>query len=99
MGVELLGLAAFLVFLSALRRDKEWKREGATKRNAALQGLHHEVEKPVDTPYQHSLLRDRAHYEEMYKESIEQPAAFCSIIASQFHWQTPVRPEMTLCPP
>lgn len=52
---------------------------------------HHE-EQAVETPYQHSLLRDRAHYEELYEESITEPAQFWAKIARQYHWETPVCP-------
>ena len=49
------------------------------------------MEAPVDTPYSHSLLKDRGQYQEMYTRSIEQPAQFWGEIARQFHWETPVR--------
>lgn len=52
---------------------------------------HNQLVAPVDTPYQHSLLKERAQYEEMYRESIENPAAFWGRMAQQFHWETPVR--------
>ena len=51
----------------------------------------HHMEAPVDTPYTHSLLKDRGQYEEMYTRSIEQPAQFWGEVARQFHWETPVR--------
>ena len=50
---------------------------------------HHATE-PVDSPYQHSLLHDRSSYEEMYKESIAQPARFWAKIARQYYWEHPV---------
>ena len=51
---------------------------------------HEHLVAPVDSPYSHSLLKDRARYEEMYRESIEKPAQFWGKMAEQFHWETKV---------
>ena len=60
-------------------------------RNIFLQEAPHEhLVAPVESPYTHSLLKDRAQYEEMYRESIESPAKFWGKIAEQFHWETKV---------
>ena len=58
--------------------------------SATQQQEHHEHNKPVTTPYQHSLLKSREDYERMYKHSVEDPASFWADIASTYHWEQKV---------
>ena len=58
--------------------------------SATEQQQHHEHNKPVDTPYQHSLLKSKADYDRMYKHSVEDPAGFWADIASTYHWEQKV---------
>ena len=58
---------------------------------------HHEHNKPVTTPYQHSLLKSREDYERMYRHSVEDPAKFWADIASTYHWEQKVAQALHVC--
>lgn len=58
--------------------------------SATQQQQHHEHNKPVTTPYQHSLLKSKADYDQKYKHSIEDPAGFWADVASTYHWEQKV---------
>ena len=46
---------------------------------------------PVHTVYQHSLLRDREHYNEQYNRSLTEPDKFWAEMAQNYHWHKKVQ--------
>lgn len=46
---------------------------------------------------QQAYVRSMEQYEELYRQSLEQPESFWGDIAKQFHWETPATNPAQIC--
>lgn len=54
------------------------------------------IYQPNEEISKNAYVANMEQYEELYKQSIDNPQGFWSSIARQFHWETPAKPETFL---